>query len=522
MLPAAAELVRRVRWLLELRWVAVVVSCGGLVGLGVLSPGTFALVPLLAVTVVLVVHSVLLTWALRQRGGEPGPPDARSGTERALSSAALAPAVLLDMALSALASLRRAAGPERDRVRSFLLPEGLKGLAGEREAERAAVLACAQIGVDLLALAALTHYSGGIESPLLFFFVFHVVISGTLLSRRATFLNTGVAFSLAGAVGAGELLGWLPHHPLPVLGQHGGHQAPGFVAVQLLVLGATLFLTAHMASSIVSHTRGYEREAALLAQRLSARADEIEEAWTRVSDAERLKAVYMRRVAHELKAPLATIQSVLQVVLGGHAGEITEKTRDMVERAERRAGELAHVTQDLLTLTRARDGQAVAERAPVDLGELAADVVADLLPLAEAAGLTLSLVRPPDSGHGRPIEGRLIGEPAALRQLVLNLVGNAIRYSRPGGRVAVRVSTPAPGMVQMEVEDAGIGIPASDLPRVFDEFYRSANAKLHVAGGTGLGLAIVKAVAEQHGGEVKVHSAVGEGTCFTVRLPLRD
>jgi len=99
-------------------------------------------------------------------------------------------------------------------------------------------------------------------------------------------------------------------------------------------------------------------------------------------------------------------------------------------------------------------------------------------------------------------------------------VSNAVRYTPRGGSVAVRLQR-TDSALRLEVEDTGIGIPKDDLPRIFEEFFRSANARSHTSDGTGLGLSIVKAVAEQHGGSVSVESEQGKGTRFTVDLPLK-
>jgi two-component system phosphate regulon sensor histidine kinase PhoR len=111
------------------------------------------------------------------------------------------------------------------------------------------------------------------------------------------------------------------------------------------------------------------------------------------------------------------------------------------------------------------------------------------------------------------------GDREGLLQLVGNLVGNALHYTPRGGRVTVSLAR-AGERARLQVEDSGIGIPAADLPRIFDEFFRASNARERRTDGTGLGLAIVNAVAVQHGGSVQVESEVGRGTRFTVELPL--
>lgn len=517
--PGAAELVQGIHWLVRLRWLALLGVVVVVEGLGHLASGPLALTRLRVTTAVLAIHTVLLTVVLVRNRWSSAVPDG-SPLERVTTWLILLPVHLLGVALAAIALLsgRRPIPDRPSLLRAFLVPHALKGLDGEREAYAAALLASAQIAFDLSALAALLHFSGGLENPFVFFLVFHVIVSSILLSRRATYLTTTVGFGLAVLMGLLEMRGVLAHHAVPLLDEHGEYASGAFVSAQLFVLGMTLYLAAYLASAIVAHLRQYERESVLLAAELSDKADELHRAWTRVSQAEQAKSLYMRRVAHELKSPLATVQSVLQVVLGGHAGEISDRTRDLVERAERRTGELAQTTQDILTLTHAREGGVAGQRLPVDLAEVVSEVVADFAAAAQAAGISLTLE---GTGEGwPPLSGKVLGEATALRQLVRNLVGNAVRYSRGGDAVRVRLDEPEAGRARLEVEDTGIGIPEADLPSVFDEFFRSTNAKKHVAGGTGLGLAIVKAVAEQHGGEVAVRSTLGRGTCFTVRLPL--
>jgi len=130
-------------------------------------------------------------------------------------------------------------------------------------------------------------------------------------------------------------------------------------------------------------------------------------------------------------------------------------------------------------------------------------------PAAEA-GVALTI----DAG---PIP-RVLGSPRDLALLVRNLVDNAIRYTRPGGRVDVAL-TPENGEVVLTVQDTGLGIPSRDIPRIFERFYRVDRARSRETGGTGLGLSIVKHVVENHGGRVDVRSELGQGTRFEVRLP---
>jgi signal transduction histidine kinase len=394
----------------------------------------------------------------------------------------------------------------------FLLPKAIVGLGHEAEAVRAAVFANSQISIDLVLLAIVLHFGGGVENPFLPFFVFHVIVASILLSRQATFFHATLGLVLISFVAIGEYAGILRHYPLGGSWAPGAYRDPALVGAQLFVLGATLYLAAYMGSTIASHLRLHERNAVLLSRELADKAERLEVAYGRVSRMERAKSRYMRKVSHELRGPLGTIQTALKVVLDGLSGELPDKSRDMIRRAERRAGELGQLTQDLLALARARESPLAVEAEPLNLGVLAEELIAEMKAPADDTGVSLSLDVEPDL----PV---MHGDAAGLRQMVGNLLSNAIRYTPRGGTVAVRVSR-AEGRLCLEVSDTGIGIPPQDQARVFDEFFRSVNARTHTAEGTGLGLAIVKAVVEQHHGSITLHSTPGQGTCFVVRFPV--
>jgi len=528
MLPVAAELLERIRWLIALRWLAVAAVTASVEvarrSLGI----TVAPVPIWCVMGALALYNLLLTvvspHVVAPRAAEAGA--WRAPGLRVLAAVALAPAQLprpwlairrLARTLSppdAVHGLPGGRPPSGGELADLLVPRELWGLDPDRVVGRAATLASAQITVDLVAVAALVHFSGGVENPFIFYSVFHVVIASILLSRPATFLKAGLGLALISGVGIGEWLGVLRHVPLGLLPAEGAYARGPFVFAQLFVLGSTLFLTAYIASAISAHQRSYERETVQLSADVRRKNELLGAAYKRIRSAERAKSQYMRKVAHELKEPLAAIQMLLRTVQDGFAGEFPERSRHFLERAERRARELASLTQDLLTLSRAREGRAAAEVTEIRPDELVGSVVGAMREAAERAGVAVA-------ADVAPGLGTLEGDASALHHMLGNLVSNAIRYTPPGGSVTVALRDGG-GTLHIEVADTGIGIPPDDLGRVFEEFYRSPNARAHSGDGTGLGLSIVKAVAEQHGGTVSVDSTVGRGTRFTVELPFRS
>jgi signal transduction histidine kinase len=147
------------------------------------------------------------------------------------------------------------------------------------------------------------------------------VISSIILSRRATYLQATLAFLLLSLVGVGECSGILRHYPLNGVWRPDAHADPLLVGAQLLVLGVTLYLAAFMGSTIAAHLRERERRSALLAADVARKAQLLEEAYERLAELEKAKSQYMRKVSHELRGPLGTIETALKVVLAGTAGE---------------------------------------------------------------------------------------------------------------------------------------------------------------------------------------------------------
>jgi len=172
---------------------------------------------------------------------------------------------------------------------------------------------------------------------------------------------------------------------------------------------------------------------------------------------------------------------------------------------------MAGLLSELLTLARAESGRELLAREPVELHLLVSDVIAVLEPLAESRSVRL------ERDADEPVV--VVGDQARLTQLLVNLVDNAIKYSREGGSVRVAVSADGP-CAEVSIADTGLGIAPEHLPHLFERFYRADPARSRTDGGTGLGLAIAQWIVQRHGGTIDVASAVGEGTTFTVRLPL--
>jgi signal transduction histidine kinase len=231
-----------------------------------------------------------------------------------------------------------------------------------------------------------------------------------------------------------------------------------------------------------------------------------------LQNADRARALFVRTVTHELRAPVSGAQSLLRVLVRGMAGELSRQQREILDRVEARLSNLMELINDLLALAASKTTE-LQERPR--LTPLAASVrhVVDLV--SHEAGekqILLSFEAPAEE-----IQVRATAE--GLGQIFGNLIGNAVKYTPPGGRLNVRV-TREPSGAMVSIADTGMGIPAEDLPHLWEEFFRAGNARRSGIAGTGLGLSIVKRLVETFEGMISVQSAEGEGTTFTVTLPI--
>jgi signal transduction histidine kinase len=227
---------------------------------------------------------------------------------------------------------------------------------------------------------------------------------------------------------------------------------------------------------------------------------------------DRMKDHFVSTVSHELRAPLTSIRGYLELVLSGDAGDLRQEQQRLLEVADRNAGRLIAIVDDLLFVARVDAGRLVLEAERVDLGGVVAESVETSLPRARERDVRLVAEVPEDL----VLEG---ADRSRLVQLVDNLVSNAIKFTPPGGVVAVRAFADG-AVAALEVADTGIGMDRDEQVRLFERFYRTRSATAHAIPGTGLGLSIVKAIAEAHGGAVTVMSEPGEGTTFRVTLPV--
>jgi signal transduction histidine kinase len=522
--------------------------------------------------------------------------------------------------------------------------------SGQESMAAYARFARAQMGLDWLGMTALTALSGGIESPVITFFLFHISIAALLLPHTRAFLYVALAPGLVTLVALLEYAGIVPH---VALFEPSRHRDLAYVGSVLFIFTAACYLLAYLCVAISTRLRRREQELGGLYESVrettatldlqtvlnrlvesttrvldckgaairlldptrkqvafaatyglsdeyvervpqdfrKARLDqatlageplfvndaaddpriwnqkrvreegiesmlsvplagkggplgvlrayggeghrfsdddaaflelvaahgavaiENAQAYRMLEDLDREKSRFVRVATHELRSPISVTESLLTALAEGYVGDLLPAHVAVIQRALKRVQALKTLVNDLLDLASGKVEMRTSDRRVVVVNTVVAEVCDRFQAKAVAKGIALATETPAD-------DLEVFADPADLDRLATNLVGNAVKYTTAG---SVRVSLVRDGAsARLTVADTGIGIPEDSLPRLYQEFHRAPNAKALEEAGTGLGLAIVKDLVDRYDGRIGVESREGQGTTFTVWLPLAE
>ena len=384
---------------------------------------------------------------------------------------------------------------------------------------RLVIFAHAQVAVDLLVLTSILRYSGGVESPLAIFYLFHAAIVSLVLTRWQAVLQGAWALLLYATLVIGEWRHWIaPHYDFLPSCSLGIFARPEYVLAVLTAVACGIFGALYFNSWIGKHFQTQEGDL----QRANAA---LRQAQLAIQDLQRRRSRFMQTAAHQLKSPLAVIQTLTDLIrsqivppdaIPGTCDKIIRRCQDGITQVG-----------ELLTLARVQEADpARHQRSQADVREVVADLCRRFRPLAEGKQLELTEWTPPDTDLYVSVD------PRDLRDCISNLIDNAIKYTPGPGRVRVTVTAKRDDgrltSVGIHVSDTGMGIDSSLLQSpdrepghepIFDAFRRGANVITAGIPGTGLGLSIVREVIEQAGGRIWVMSRPGAGSSFSVTLP---
>ena len=401
----------------------------------------------------------------------------------------------------------------------------------EPDAVRTARLfANAQVALDLFFLTAILQYTGGIESPMAVFYVFHMVIGSLLLDKAHAIIQGVWALGLYALIGIGELQGWFKHYEfLPLVECGRMYAQPELVFCTIFIVGCGIFGTLYLTLTIAGELDDRE-------SRLRAALVALQQSKEAIQELQSRRAAFMQTAAHQLKGPLAAIEMLAGLVREGTVSG--DGAKDACGKIIKRCRDGAESIGELLTLARIQDADPRREgRSDADLGEVVSEVCNRRKLQAEQSELAFEWSIEENVDLHAPID-RL-----DLNDCVENLVENAIKYTPGPGTVKVSVSrqgrektgggstkgAAADGdSLVLKVSDTGIGINPEELAgvnkpggagSVFDAFKRGSRAISAGIPGSGLGLSIVRAAIERAGGTMHVESEPGKGSVFSVTLP---
>jgi signal transduction histidine kinase len=373
---------------------------------------------------------------------------------------------------------------------------------------RLSLFANAQMTVDLVLLTVVLRYSGGIENPMAVFYLFHALIAILLLTPLNALLQGLWALLLYAGLTLGECFGLVrPHYPfLPPTPAGGIHThllytLSSLAALAFGILG-TLYFTHYISSRLDAHERALQE-----ANEGLRRSQEA------IRDLQARRSRFMQTAAHQLKSPLAAIETLATLIL--YKAVSPDLAEDVVRRIVNRARQATLQVTELLTLARVQEAEPRRHHAAcAEVNEIARQVAESYADQARSRKIAMQVATDACEDAYAAVD------PRDLTDCVGNLVDNAIKYTDEGGSVRVAV-TCTDEEISLTVQDTGMGIAEGTEDDIFDPFRRGQRALERNIPGTGLGLAIVREVAEQAGGRIAVRSAPGKGSEFVLTFPRR-
>lgn len=375
---------------------------------------------------------------------------------------------------------------------------GLLSLAARKQETtpvRAQQIAWGQIILDWLAMIAIVHFTGGITSPALIYFVIHAALSGMILLPWQTRSLALLAILIVGGLAWLERTGEIPHVGISEMGLRDNlYKNTTYITAIIFFFGTTVLTLSELVTNIAQNLRQREE---------------------RIRQLYEARATFVRVATHELRAPLAAGLSLMKNIEQGYAGELTEQQASLIQRVIVRLEGLRTLIDDLLTLALTREATtAQAPLSPESIRAMLEKMIERETPQAEQKQIALEY-------HLSDEPGITLAGDVGLQIIFGNLLNNAVKYTPEGGQVTVNYEVQgSTRLATVTIRDTGIGIPAADLPNIFNEFFRAQNAKMVQVSGTGIGLATVHTLVERYKGTITLQSEEGKGTTVTVSLPL--
>ncbi len=351
-----------------------------------------------------------------------------------------------------------------------------------------------QIIGDYILLLVLVFFSGFMVNPLIFFFVFHIIITSFLFTTRIVSLYTTCLVFVIGTISLLQYFKILPVYPLFTNNSSISTQV---MLVQTAGFSFLLIITAYLTTSIIN--------------KIDARGKQFEVELNRYKSLDKIKSNFILQVTHEIRGPLAAISGFHEMILRGITGEIKDHTKEVITKADRRTDNLLIIIGEMIDFAymKSSDDSTFTTK-ELSVRKIISENISNVSIRAEQEDVHLSVACP------RHLK---IKTNRDLINIILgNLLFNAIKYTETGGNVSL-IASEKGHEIHFVVEDTGIGICDNEIEKVFDEFYRSRRARVLEKDGTGLGLSIVQKAVNALQGRIIVYSKEGKGSSFHVFLP---
>ena len=363
-------------------------------------------------------------------------------------------------------------------------------------------LSLVQILVDLSMLTLLINYTGGIESPLYLFYIFHLIIGSLILPGIVMY---SIAFATIVAMVSISYLQYseyISHYCLLGVYKMELYNNPEYIITTLLFFSLTIMVSVYLTNRI--------------ANQLYLKEKNLFEALKEINESEMKKQKYIMGVVHEIKSPIAATKSIVSLILDGFLGEVSPKIKEKLNRAIIRSTESLDMINNILRISRLRllDDKTSED---VDINELIDEII----------DLTKERVDEKNIELEKTLTNKskiLKGDRVLLKLAFSNLISNAIKYTPNNGIVLIFCDFKK-DCIALDIHDNGIGIPDNEISKIFEKFYRANNVGDKNQDGAGVGLSLVQEIMKQHRGTIKVQSpsTIGTnnrpGTCFTIQLP---
>jgi signal transduction histidine kinase len=352
----------------------------------------------------------------------------------------------------------------------------------------------AQVCSDYILLFLLIYFTGFLENPFSYYFVFHIMLTSLIFSSMLTFMYVGILIAVIITVSLLEMYAVIPHFSLFAVG---ASTYKDLLIMRAAGLCTTLIFSAYLITSIKNliEERGLKVEVEL----------------NRYKSLDKIKSNFILQVTHELRGPLAALKGYHEMILKGITGDINDRTKDTIKKADRRTQNLLTIIDEMIDYSYMKSEEEVkfdkTEIRVKDVIDYNLDIMQNM---AQEKGLHFV------SNCSKELV--LLTNRDLLNIILTNLISNAVRYSPSGTTVTVNAEQDR-GDIHFLVKDEGMGMQSGELDKIFEEFYRSRRAREIERDGTGLGLSIVKKAVESLNGRMTVYSEEGKGTAFHIYFP---